>query len=191
MKKQRVVVVGAGIAGSLITTGLANRDDIELMCLERVTQADHAEAGTGLNVGPNAMKALKLHLPETAAAIVANSYPWESWKISITDGTVLTDLKIESVADNHGIRIRWSELYSLLRTPVQDYIQYGCKVTGCGKSDTGSHVEYRDPSGKERRIDDIDLLIGGDGRYSVVREYLLGGSDSPFFLGVCLYRVLF
>jgi 2-polyprenyl-6-methoxyphenol hydroxylase-like FAD-dependent oxidoreductase len=191
MKKQRVVVVGAGIAGSLITTGLADRDDIELVCLERVTQADHAEAGTGLNVGPNAMKALKLHLPETAAAIVANSYPWESWKISITDGTVLTDLKIESVADNHGIRIRWSELYSLLRTPVQDYIQYGCKVTGCGKSDTGSHVEYRDPSGKERRIDDIDLLIGGDGRYSVVREYILGGSDSPFFLGVCLYRVLF
>ena len=191
MKKQRVVVFGAGIAGSLITTGLAGCDDIELICLERVTQADHAEAGTGLNVGPNAMKALKLHLPETAAAIFANSYPWESWKISSTDGTVLADLKIDSVADDYGIRIRWSNLYALLRTPIQNHIRYGCKVICCGKSEVGSSVQYVDTSGGEHRIDNIDLLIAGDGRYSVVREHVLGGPDSPFFLGVCLYRVLF
>jgi salicylate hydroxylase len=191
MKKQRVVVVGAGIAGSLITTGLAGCGGIELICLERVTEADHAEAGTGLNVGPNAMKALKLHLPETAAAIFANSYPWESWKISITDGTVLADLRIDSVADNYGIRIRWSNLYALLRTPIQNHIRYGCKVIGCGKSEAGSFVEYLDTSGVKHRIDNIDLLIAGDGRYSVVREHILGGPDSPFFLGVCLYRVLF
>jgi salicylate hydroxylase len=191
MKKQRVVVVGAGIAGSLITTGLADRDDIELICLERVTQADHAEAGTGLNIGPNAIKALKLHLPKTAAAIIANSYPWESWRTSTTDGTLLTDLMIDSVADNSGIRIRWSELYALLRAPVEKCIRYGCKVTSCGKSDGGAYVVYTDPSGREKRLDKIDILIAGDGRYSVVREHILGGPDSPFFLGVCLYRVLF
>jgi len=191
MKKQRVVVVGAGIAGSLITTGLAGREDIELICLERVSQADHAEAGTGLNVGPNAIKALKLHLPDIAASIIANSYPWQTWKTSITDGTVLTDLRIDSVADNYGIRIRWSELYTLLRTPIQGYIRYGSKVTSCGKSESGSWLTYTDGTGTKTRIDDIDLLIAGDGRYSVVREHILGGPDSPFFLGVCLYRVLF
>jgi salicylate hydroxylase len=124
--------------------------------------------------------------------MIANSYPWQTWTTSITDGTILTKLRIDSVADNDGIRIRWSELYALLRTPIERYIRYGCKVTSCGKSDTGSYVVYaHSATGADVRIDDIDLLIAGDGRYSVIREHLLGGPDSPLFLGVCLYRVLF
>ena len=31
----------------------------EVTCLERVARDDHSEAGTGLNIGPNAAKALK------------------------------------------------------------------------------------------------------------------------------------
>ena len=34
--RPRIVVCGAGIAGSLITSGLIRRDDIDLICLERV-----------------------------------------------------------------------------------------------------------------------------------------------------------
>lgn len=192
MKKQRVVVVGAGIAGSLITAGLAGRDDIDVSCIERVSHADHAEAGTGLNIGPNAIKALKLHLPDIAATILANSYLWRSWKTSLTDGTELMDISLDSVSDNPGIRIRWSELYSLLRNPIARFIRYNCDVTGCGRSEKGYFVRYVDrSSGTEQCINHIDLLIAGDGRYSVIREHIFGGPDTPHFLGVCLYRVLF
>jgi salicylate hydroxylase len=189
MAKPRIVVVGSGIAGSLIVAGLAGRDDIELICLERVGPDDHAEAGTGLNIGPNAMKCLAAHLPETAATIVANSLPWSHWQISLTDGRVLMDLPLGEVADNPGIRIRWAELYRLLRLPIADRIIFNAELTGCAR---GPVITWRDrATGESHEIVDIDLLIAGDGRYSLIRNHVFGGPEVPHFHGVCLYRVLF
>lgn len=190
--KPRVVVVGAGIAGSLITAGLADRDDIELTCIERVGPNDHAEAGTGLNIGPNAMKCLGYYLPRSAETIIANSLPWRRWQVSLTDGRLLMDLDLSSVADNPGIRIRWAELYSLLREPIAGHVRFSAELVVCGRSDGSPYVVWKDrPSGAERRIEDIDLLIAADGRYSLIRDFVLGGPETPHFLGVCLYRVLF
>ena len=45
-------------------------------------------------------------------------------------------------------------------------------------------------TGSAREIRDIDLLVAGDGRYSVVRQAVLGGPETPHFLDVCLYRIL-
>jgi 2-polyprenyl-6-methoxyphenol hydroxylase-like FAD-dependent oxidoreductase len=191
-RKQRVVVVGAGIAGSLITAGLAGRDDIDLICIERVGPHDHAEAGTGLNIGPNAMKCLRHHLPESAETIIANSLPWRSWQVSLTDGRSLMDLDLSTVADNPGIRIRWAELYALLREPIGRHVRFAAELVECGRSQTAPYIVWKDrQSGNARRIEDIDLLIAADGRYSLIREFVLGGSEKPHFLGVCLYRVLF
>ena len=57
-------------------------------------------------------------MPERAEAIVANSLPWKRWTIGLTDGQVLMELASSEVSDNPGIRIRWSELYALLRAPI-------------------------------------------------------------------------
>ncbi|MDB5562931.1 MAG: FAD-dependent monooxygenase [Hyphomicrobiales bacterium] len=189
--RPRVVVAGSGIAGSLITSGLADRDDIDLICLERVGAHEHMDAGTGLNVGPNALKALAAVMPERAQTIIANSLPWERWTISLTDGRVLMDLPLDTVADNPGIRIRWAELYALLRQPIDSRIRFGAELKQCGRGEDGLFVTYTDRAdGSENRIDGIDLLIGGDGRYSQVRDHFFG-AEAPNFLGVCLYRVLF
>jgi 2-polyprenyl-6-methoxyphenol hydroxylase-like FAD-dependent oxidoreductase len=191
-ERPRVVVAGSGVAGSLITAGLADRDDIELVCLERTGPQDHAEAGTGLNIGPNAMACLALHLPASAEAIIANSLPWRRWEISLTDGRALMDLQLDSVADNPGIRIRWAELYALLRQPIGGHVVFNAELTGCGQDEAGVSVTWKDrASGSEHVIEDINLLIAGDGRYSLIREHVLGGPETPHFLGVCLYRVLF
>ena len=188
MARPRIVVVGAGIAGSLITAGLSDRADVELVCLERVGPDDHAEAGTGLNVGPNAMTCLTAHLPDVAARIVANSLPWTSWTVSLTNGRPLMDLRLDTVADHPGIRIRWAELYALLREPIRRHITFGAELTGCERA----AVAWRDrATGAEHTIDGIDLLIAADGRYSPIRDFVLGGPETPHFLGVCLYRVLF
>ena len=96
--RPRIVVCGAGIAGSLITSGLTHRGDIDLACLERVSADEHMDAGTGLNVGPNAIKALRAIMPERADAIVANSLPWERWSIALTDGQVLMDLALSEAS---------------------------------------------------------------------------------------------
>jgi salicylate hydroxylase len=185
-------VSGAGIAGSLVASGLRERVDCELICLERVGVGDQSEAGTGLNLGPNAIKSLRAHLPREAETIVANSLPWEIWTVALTDGRPLMDLRLEVVADNPGIRIRWAELYSLLREPLRDVIAYDAEVTGCGQGERGAFLTWTDRiTGESRRIDGIDLLVAGDGRYSVIRQHALGGPETPRFLNVCLYRVLF
>ena len=185
-------MVGAGVAGSLIVGGLAGQPNIELICLERAGAEDQAEAGTGLNIGPNAMKCLGLHLPEAAALITAASLPWRRWPVWLTDGTELQDLALDSVADNPGIRIRWAELYALLRRPIHDRITFDAELTGCDTGARGTSVEWVDrATGVTHRIDDIALLIAADGRYSIIRNHVLGGAETPHFLGVCLFRLLF
>ncbi len=190
--RHRVVVVGAGIAGSLITAGLADRDELDLVCLERAGAEDHAEAGTGLNIGPNAMKCLAMHLPRSAAAITAHGLPWRRWTMSLTDGQTLMDPSLDTVADNPGIRIRWAELYALLRRPIAARIRYGAEVTGCTANANGPGITWRDvPSGTTHRTGGIDLLIAADGRYSPIRSHVLGEPETPRYLDTCLYRVLF
>ena len=190
--KPKIVVVGAGIAGSLIVSGLQGRDDCDVVCLERAGADDQGEAGTGLNIGPNAIKALRTFLPDAADTIVGHSLPWTRWGISLTSGERLMELPLSEVADNPGIRIRWAELYGLLRAPLAGTIIYGAELTSCSQTGDSASVTWTDRArGRSERSDGIDLLVAGDGRYSLIREHVLGGPETPDFLNVCLYRVLF
>jgi salicylate hydroxylase len=191
--RKRVVIVGSGVAGSILAYGLRDIGNIEVICLERAEFEDHADAGTGLNVGPNAIKALHLFHPELAAVLERESLPWSSWRISLTDGCELMNLPLAEVADNPGIRIRWSQLYALLREPVRQQVRFGTTVTAMRYARAGEAgpmvVETRDRSGRDAVIDGIDLLVAGDGRYSKVREAFLGRPE-PCLIGVCIFRLL-
>jgi salicylate hydroxylase len=187
----KIVIIGAGVAGAILARRLALLPGVELHCLERVDPEDHSEAGTGLNVGPNAIKALRLCDPALAAEVEAASLPWQRWQVSLTDGTVLFDLPIAQVADNPGIRIRWSELYRVLRAGAGPAIRYGCAIEAIGPSAhdaTRTTVRYTQ-GGTQRAIDDIDLLVGTDGRYSATRA-AFSGLPEPRHVGVAIVRTL-
>lgn len=193
-RRARIVIVGSGVAGSILAYGLRHLPGVEVICLERASADDHADAGTGLNIGPNAIKALRGFLPELADMLIAASLPWTSWRISLTDGQELMNLPLSEVADNPGIRIRWSQLYALLRQPVLEHVRFGTEVLSMRYARSGEAgpivVETIDQvTGAESTIDGIDLLVAGDGRYSRVRETFLG-RPRPHFLGVCIYRLL-
>ncbi|MBB5753071.1 FAD-dependent oxidoreductase [Prosthecomicrobium pneumaticum] len=190
--RPRIVVAGAGIAGSLIADALGADPRVEILCLERAQAVDHAEAGTGLNIGPNAIACLAAHMPERAAAIVRASLPWRRWTIALTDGAPLFDLDLSDVADHAGIRIRWAELYQLLRVPLGHRVIYGAELVCAGPGRDGRPMlAWRDRCRSDvETMSGIDLLIGADGRYSRVRTGFFG-EDAPRFLGVCLYRLLF
>ena len=187
----KIVIIGAGVAGCIMARALAACPQFEVICLERVEASDHSESGTGLNVGPNAMLALRRHSAPLHAAVLARSYPWQSWRISLTGGTVLFDLPLSKVASNDGIRIRWSELYAALRGEAAGLIRYSAQVSHLGYMDGGTEglfVEYA-VNGVAQRIDDIDLLIAADGRYSLART-LLAGVPLMRQHGVVIYRLL-
>ena len=187
----RCVIVGAGVAGCIVARALARLPGIEVICLEQVSASDHSESGTGLNVGPNALLALREHDPVLHDAVRARSYPWTTWRVSLTDGTELMHLPLSEVADTTGIRIRWSELYTALREEVTSNLLYNAKVTGirigAGKAAQLS-VDFVQ-AGTRHSLEHIDLLIAGDGRYSLTRSSLSG---PPVIeqLGVVIFRLL-
>ena len=187
----RIVIVGAGVAGCVMARKLSRLDGVEVICLEWVARDDHSEAGTGLNVGPNAVKAVKAIDPELAGLITASSFLWRNWRISLTDGTVLFDLPLENVADGPGWRIRWSELYRVLREAAGDCVSYACEITDIGRdaADPRKTSIAWTEDGKTRRLDDIDLLIAADGRYSAVRR-AISGEPEVRQTGVAIFRLL-
>ena len=188
-RKLRIVIVGAGVAGCIVARHLARRQDVELTCLERVARDDHSEAGTGLNIGPNAIKLLRAHDPALADAVQAASLPWKRWRTSLTDGTELFSLPLSQVADNDGVRIRWSELYRVLRQGAGDAVRYGVTVSDMARQPDGRCRLRYQADGATFTLDDIDLLIGADGRYSATRR-ALSGAPAMRQVGVAIFRLL-
>jgi salicylate hydroxylase len=187
----RIVIVGAGVAGCVMARRLARLSGVEVTCLERVARDDHSEAGTGLNIGPNAAKALKTIDPDLADSITRNSFVWRNWRISLTDGTELFDLALNEVADGPGWRIRWSELYRVLREAAAPHVQYGCEITEVGRDAADPHktrVTWTQ-DGKVSHLEGIDLLIATDGRYSRTRR-VMSGEPRVRLIGVAVFRVL-
>lgn len=180
----RIVIVGAGVAGGIIARGLAGTPGLDLALVEQVAEADHAGAGNGLNLGPNAMRAAAAIMPDLSRDLLAASLPWRRWRANLHTGEPIYEIPLDRVADRPGIRIRWSELYRIVRQPVGPAIRYrqrGLAVRAGGKLG----LEIEDHPGME----DIDLLIATDGRYSRIREQLCGPPASRH-LGVANFRLL-
>jgi salicylate hydroxylase len=159
------------------------------MAFERVQPGEHAEAGTGLNVGPNAMKALRLHMPARHAALRAASLEWRRWFVDLTDGTRLLDLDMLDIAEDAGMRIRWSELYRLLREPVAGCTRHGHVLEALEDDAAGRLVPVFRTARGLVRDGGFDLLVGADGRYSRLRAMTCGEPESTP-LGVCIWRLL-
>ncbi len=185
----RIGIIGTGVAGSLLAEALLEAPGVQVAAYERVAAGEHAEAGTGLNIGPNALKALRLHMPARHAALRAASLEWRRWFVDLTDGTRLFDLNLATVAEEPGLRIRWSELYRLLRAPAADRTRHGHALEALEEDAAGRLVPVFRTADGVVRDGAFDLLVGADGRYSRLRALTCGEPPSTL-LGVCIWRLL-
>jgi len=188
----RIVISGAGVAGSVLAAALAGRPGVELTVIERAARNAHMDAGTALNIGPNGMQALACLAPAMAASLRADSFEWARWQVGLTDGTPLLDFGLSAVAECTGIRIRWSSLYDRLRTPIAHLICHDSTITsaayGSGETAGRLSLEVSGPKGIER-LDQVDLLVAAEGRYSPLREALCGPVPVEHF-GIAISRLL-
>ena len=186
----RVGIIGCGVAGSVLGEMLMRIPGITVEAYDRLPPDAVEESGTGLNVGPNAMKALRLHLPQRHAAVRQASLPWTRWFIDLAGGRRLFDLPLAEVAEDAGIRLRWSELYRLLRAPVAGITRYGLTLVGVEEDAVRRLVPVlQAPDGARLRPRGYDLLVAGDGRYSALRA-LTAGPTKPTFYGIAMTRLL-
>ncbi len=186
----KIVVVGAGVAGGVVARGLRDIRSVELNVVEQVASSDHAEAGNGLNVGPNALRAAAAIMPCLERDLLAASLPWRRWRANLHTGAALYEIPLERVADRPGIRIRWSELYRIARQPLGTDIRYERRYRRLRSGADGRlALDLEDPAGLIEEIGEIDLLIACDGRYSRIREQLCG-PPAIRHLGVANFRLL-
>jgi len=184
----RIGVIGTGVAGSVFTEMLAGAPGITVEAFDR--RDPEADAGTGLNVGPNAMKALRLHLPARHDAVRAASLPWRRWTVDLADGTRLMDLDLLDVAEEPGIRLAWAELYRTLRAPIASLVRKDMELEALEEDAQGRLVPVlRDAAGALVRPGGYDLLVAGDGRFSALRR-LTAGTAQPTYYGMALTRLL-
>ncbi len=189
----RIGIIGTGVAGSVLAEMLAGTPGVTLRAFDRLAAGEEAESGTGLNVGPNAMKALRLHLPARHAAVRAASLPWARWSIEMADGERLFDLDLRDLAEEPGIRLRWSALYAALRAPIARLTRHSTTLEALEEDAQGRLVPVLRGPGRHGmglfRPGGFDLLVAGDGRYSRLRELALGASPSRLH-GVAMSRLL-
>jgi len=102
----KIAIAGLGVAGGVIATGLADLPGIEILAFEKVGPDDHAFAGNGLNIGPNALRALEAVLPGMAARLRAAARPWRQWRAATIGGEPLYEVALPQVASSDGVRGR-------------------------------------------------------------------------------------
>jgi salicylate hydroxylase len=187
----RIAIAGVGVAGGVVATGLAELDGVEVLAFERVGPEDHAVAGNGLNVGPNALVALDRVMPELASRLRDASLPWRQWRASTMAGECLLHLPLGEVAASDGMRIRWAELYRVCRERVLPHVRWRTEVTAVRglEGDGPLSLTVRGADGATTEIDGVDLLIVTDGRFSALRAQLRGATRTRY-LGVANFRVL-
>ena len=148
-------------------------DGVEVICLERVARDDHSEAGTGLNVGPNAVKALRVVDPELADAHHAG----ELRLGQLAYFAHRRHCAVRSAAQ--GRRRRSGLAHPLVgalsraaRGGRRRRVHYGCEITGnrARRRRSAQDHDRMAQDGSAHRLDNIDLLIAADGRYSGVRR---------------------
>ena len=187
----RIVIVGAGVAGCIVAKRLSKLPGAEVICLERVSADDQSDSGTGLNIGPNSVRALQSHDPDLLAQMDATSFNWESWRTSLTDGTVLFHCRCRrSRTIRAGVSAGRSSIACCANRPVR-WSPMTASITRVARSASNpaqSEIEWTQ-YGESKRLDNIDLLIAADGRYSEMRR-AISGEPAISHVGIAISRVL-
>jgi 2-polyprenyl-6-methoxyphenol hydroxylase-like FAD-dependent oxidoreductase len=184
----RILVVGAGIAGSCLS--LALRDTPWHV---DVVERRHSEPwgagkgrieppGAGLAVQPNAMRALRrlgvADAVERAGAVIPR------FQYRDQHGALLCDVDLAAVWAGVGpfVGIARHALHEILRP---GRCRSGVAVTGLIQVDEEVYVSFDDGT-----TGTYDLVVGADGVGSVVRRYAVDGGPEPVHSGQVAWRSL-
>ncbi|CDL79873.1 FAD-dependent monooxygenase [Xenorhabdus cabanillasii] len=167
-RQLKVIVIGAGIGG--LTAAIVLR---RIGCVVEVYEQAPTlrTAGSGLSVMSNAVAALSsiginLKLERFGA-------PIKCFEIRNNRDRLIRKLPIPEISSSNGFDSvcisRKALQEALLQQLDQNIIHVGAKVTEISERDDGISVRFAD--GRETHG---DLLIGADGIYSFVRDYIQG-----------------
>jgi 6-hydroxynicotinate 3-monooxygenase len=184
--RPRIAVIGAGIGGLTVATALLRQG----MTVELYEQARaFMRVGAGIQVGPNAMKALRaIGLADPLERIAfrppgMRNREWDTGRITF-------ELPLGDTTEaEYGapyLMLHRGDLHAALANAVPARaIRFGSKLVGIEPSRHDVRLIFTD--GRESAA---DAVIAADGVHSVVREQLLNSRDAEF-TGRVAYRTVF
>ena len=178
----RIAIIGGGIGGLAAALALERRGAEVVVCEQSPI---HSEIGAGLNLTPNAIKALRaLGLDDAIEDIGWGSefLMIRSWK----SGRYISRIRRGDFRQKFGapnLTVHRADLLDVLRGALQTTeIRLGQRCTGVAPGARGAAARFADGSALE-----ADIVVGADGIHSVVRESLFG-ADAPRFTGCICWR---
>lgn len=181
-----IAIIGAGIGG-LALAALLLEQGASVRVYEQAEA--FARVGTGIQMGPNAMKVLTrlgLHHDLAKVAYSPATLANREWDT----GTLTFELPVGSTAvERYGAPyylLHRGDLHELLQRRVRpDAIQLGSKLAGLTEHRDGVSLRFTDGSTAR-----ADIVVGADGVHSTVRDSLFEVAE-PSFTGKVAYRAVF
>jgi len=178
----RIAIIGGGIGGLAAALALERRGAETIVCEQ---SAALSEIGAGLNLTPNAFKALRsLGLEHEVTAIGSGTdfLTIRSWK----SGRIISRMKRGDFPKKFGapnMGVHRADLLNVLSGALQTTeIRLGARCTGVETRSRAAAARFADGSEIE-----ADIVVGADGIHSIVRNSLFG-ADAPHFTGCICWR---
>lgn len=170
----RVIIIGAGLAGSLLANGLA-RHDIDVQVYERLP-ADSKREGYQIRLGAAALKGMRACLSHDELQRIVLKFGRANG--SRSQAPVVYNKHFEKLLDlskfptyNKSAPISRVVLRDALAAPVATAgkLKYGCQFSRYEVLKAGTPEERIRVSFEDGSHDDCDILIGADGSHSKVK----------------------
>lgn len=178
----KVIVIGGGIGG--LSAAIALRAaGAEVSVFERRDDARKINAGAGMVLWHNAMRALQRI--DVASRLTARGSPLERAEWQSANGGMLASWPVDETAralQAPALGVRRANLHQVLGASLPDSVVH-LDMECTGFVEDGAGVTARFADGHEERG---DVLVGADGINSAVRAQLLG-RERPRYAGYALW----
>ncbi len=178
----RIVIIGGGIGGLAAALALERRGAETIVCEQSPSLS---EIGAGINLTPNAVKALRALGVEdevNAIASASNFLNIRSWR----SGRYISRTRRGDFTEKFG-----APNLSVHRADLLDVLAGALKSTDIRTGTRAVSVEGRANNAVARFADggeiEADIVVGADGIHSAVRKSLFG-ADAPRFTGCICWR---
>ena len=178
----RIAIIGGGIGGLAAALALERRGAETIVCEQ---SPELSEIGAGLNLTPNAVKALRALGLDREVETIGWGSEWlmiRSWK----SGRYITHVRRGDFRRRFGapnITVHRADLSEVLRGALKTAeLRLGKRCVGVEAGERGAAARFADGSAIE-----ADVVVGADGIHSAVRESLFG-ADRPRFTGCICWR---
>lgn len=185
-KKPRIAVIGAGLGGATAAS-LLHHAGFTVRCYEQAPA--FSRLGAGIHVGPNVMKILrKVGIEDAMNQMGSHPDYWYSrhWQTGDVMAQIpLGDYAVKEYGASY-LTVHRGDFHALLMESMPSgLVAFGKQLARV--EDKGDVVKLHFTDGT---TEDADIVIGGDGVNSRIREELLG-PEQPQYAGYLAHRAVF